>query len=117
MHAKFFPSSILMFITTRAVQFQKKKTSPMCLPTEKVVLESVNAISSKPQKETAIKIIMRRAPTQKFFRGSLSRNPVSASMLAETIWRVQPRLVTPMPDRQLRIYGAYCRRFANVGQC
>jgi hypothetical protein len=58
------------------------KRSPMGLPAENSLLESINAIVKPPKKPLNTKIIMRRAPTQEeFFRGSLSRNPISASML------------------------------------
>ena len=55
------------------------------LSAEQALLESAMAIVRPPKKPVNIKMIMRRAPTQEeFFRGSLSRNPVSLSMLKPT---------------------------------
>ena len=58
------------------------RRSPLSMPAENALLESINAIVKPPKKPINTKIIMRRAPTQEeFFRGSLSRNPISTSML------------------------------------
>ena len=50
---------------------------------ENYLFESVNQIITPPKKPLRTKIIMRRAPTQEeFFRGTLSRNPISIDSLA-----------------------------------
>jgi E3 ubiquitin-protein ligase UBR4 len=52
---------------------------------ENAMLESINRIVKPPKKPIQTKIIMRRAPTQEeFFRGSLSRNPISVDSLARS---------------------------------
>ena len=52
------------------------------LAAENSLMESVMSIVRPPKKPVNTKMIMRRAPTQEeFFRGSLSRNPISLSML------------------------------------
>lgn len=52
------------------------------LSAEQSLLESAMGIVRPPKKPVNTKMIMRRAPTQEeFFRGSLSRNPISLSML------------------------------------
>lgn len=51
--------------------------------TEDILLGSINTAVKPPKKPLNIKIIMRRAPTQEeFFRGSLTRNPISLSSLS-----------------------------------
>ncbi|KAL7580232.1 hypothetical protein ACA910_012973 [Epithemia clementina (nom. ined.)] len=53
---------------------------------ENYLLESVNQIIRPPKKPVTTKIIMRRAPTQEeFFRGTLSRNPISIDSLTPAI--------------------------------
>ncbi|CAB9510970.1 Auxin transport protein BIG [Seminavis robusta] len=55
------------------------------LAAERSLLESAMGIVRPPKKPVNTKMIMRRAPTQEeFFRGSLSRNPISLSMLKPT---------------------------------
>ena len=55
------------------------------LAAENSLMESVMSIVRPPKKPVNTKMIMRRAPTQEeFFRGSLSRNPISLSMLKPT---------------------------------
>lgn len=49
---------------------------------EDAIMGSINDIVKPPKKPINTKIIMQRAPTQEeFFRGSLSRNPISLSSL------------------------------------
>jgi hypothetical protein len=56
--------------------------SPLSVESEAALLSSVFKIVKPEKKPFDAKICLRRAPTQEeFFRGSLSRNPVSFSML------------------------------------
>ena len=61
---------------------QMPRNKCFSLTAEQSLLESAMSIVRPPKKPVNIKMIMRRAPTQEeFFRGSLSRNPISLSML------------------------------------
>jgi len=62
-----------------------RRHSFLTLPSETCLLEGINGIIKPPKKPLNTKIIMRRAPTQEeFFRGSLSRNPVSINQLQQS---------------------------------
>ena len=55
---------------------------PLSLAAERYLMMSIMNIVQPPKKPLNTKMILRRAPTQEeFFRGSLSKNPVSLSML------------------------------------
>jgi E3 ubiquitin-protein ligase UBR4 len=61
------------------------RQSYLTVEAENSLLESINRIVKPPKKPIHTKIIMRRAPTQEeFFRGSLSRNPISVDSLARS---------------------------------
>ena len=63
---------------------QKKQMATMILPLPSIqqLIHSMNIIIRPPPKPLALKLFLRRAPSQEeFFRGSLSKNPILLSSL------------------------------------
>ena len=65
-------------------QHHKSRRGWIDLSGEMQLIEGMNLLIQPPKKPPASKIILRRAPTQEeFFRGSLSRNPLTIASLTK----------------------------------